>query len=192
MSDSTATTWTVACQAPLSLGFPRQEYWSGLSFLPQSIFLTKGSYLHLLHWQVDSLPLSHQGSPQIPYISSFYGHSCQYPETLLPITFSVPLHQNPSLRWTQPSALSVPHTNLQIHHHPLSMPRQPFSINFLFCCPWLFRLFPVSSKLWVTFLFPTPIRWPHLSFHWGNGSHQKQTSPTNLPTWYPFSPPLRC
>ena len=27
-----ATPWTVACQAPLSLGFSRQEYWSGLSF----------------------------------------------------------------------------------------------------------------------------------------------------------------
>ena len=25
-------TWTVACQAPLSMGFPRQEYWSGLPF----------------------------------------------------------------------------------------------------------------------------------------------------------------
>ena len=24
--------WTVACQAPLSMGFSRQEYWSGLSF----------------------------------------------------------------------------------------------------------------------------------------------------------------
>ena len=24
------TLWTVACQAPLSLGFSRQEYWSGL------------------------------------------------------------------------------------------------------------------------------------------------------------------
>ena len=27
-----ATPWTVACQASLSLGFSRQEYWSGLSF----------------------------------------------------------------------------------------------------------------------------------------------------------------
>ena len=27
-----ATPWTVAHQAPLSMGFPRQEYWSGLSF----------------------------------------------------------------------------------------------------------------------------------------------------------------
>ena len=31
MSDSVATLWTVARQAPLSMGFPRQEYWSGLS-----------------------------------------------------------------------------------------------------------------------------------------------------------------
>ena len=26
------TPWTIACQAPLSIGFPRQEYWSGLPF----------------------------------------------------------------------------------------------------------------------------------------------------------------
>ena len=31
MSDS-ATPWTVAHQAPLSMRFPRQEYWSGLPF----------------------------------------------------------------------------------------------------------------------------------------------------------------
>ena len=29
-----ATPWAVACQVPLSIGFPRQEYWSGLPFLP--------------------------------------------------------------------------------------------------------------------------------------------------------------
>ena len=33
MSDS-VTPWTVACQAPLSMGFPRQEYWSKLPFPP--------------------------------------------------------------------------------------------------------------------------------------------------------------
>ena len=27
-----ATPWTVVCQAPLSVGFSRQEYWSGLLF----------------------------------------------------------------------------------------------------------------------------------------------------------------
>ena len=29
-----ATPWTVACQIPLSLGFPTQDYWSGLPFCP--------------------------------------------------------------------------------------------------------------------------------------------------------------
>ena len=32
LSNSFATPWTVACQPPLSMGFPRQEYWSGLPF----------------------------------------------------------------------------------------------------------------------------------------------------------------
>ena len=32
MSDSLGPPWTVACRAPLSMGFPRQEYWSGLPF----------------------------------------------------------------------------------------------------------------------------------------------------------------
>ena len=34
----------------------------GCHVLLQGIFLTQGSNLSLLHWQVDSLPLSHQGS----------------------------------------------------------------------------------------------------------------------------------
>jgi len=34
LSDSLLPPWTVARQAPLSLGFPRQEHWSGLPFPP--------------------------------------------------------------------------------------------------------------------------------------------------------------
>ena len=34
------TPWTVACKSPLSLGFPRQEYWSGLP-LPSTEYLLK-------------------------------------------------------------------------------------------------------------------------------------------------------
>ena len=34
VSDSFATPWIVACQAPLSMEFSRQEYWSGLPFPP--------------------------------------------------------------------------------------------------------------------------------------------------------------
>ena len=41
--------WTIACQAPLSMEFSRQEYWNGLHSLLQGIFPTQGSNLGLLH-----------------------------------------------------------------------------------------------------------------------------------------------
>ena len=44
-------------------GFPRQQYWSGLPFPFQGIFLTQGLNLSLLHWLADSLPQSHLGRP---------------------------------------------------------------------------------------------------------------------------------
>ena len=59
-----ATPWTVAHQAPLPMGFPRQEYWSDCHFLLQGIFLTQRLNLCFLHWPADSIPLSHQGSPK--------------------------------------------------------------------------------------------------------------------------------
>ena len=50
------------------MGFPRQEYWSGLPFPPPGDLPDPGSnssLVCLLHWQADSLPLHHQGSPYI-------------------------------------------------------------------------------------------------------------------------------
>ena len=47
-----ATPWTAAHQAPLSVEFSRQEYWSGCHFLLRRLFLIQGSnprFLHLLH-----------------------------------------------------------------------------------------------------------------------------------------------
>ena len=49
-----ANPWTVARQAPLSMGFSRQDYWSGLPFSSPRVFPTQGSNSSLLHWQVDS------------------------------------------------------------------------------------------------------------------------------------------
>ena len=47
VSNSFATPWTAACQAPLFLGFPKEEYWSGLPFpSPKGLFPTQGSDLH--------------------------------------------------------------------------------------------------------------------------------------------------
>ena len=117
--------WTVVLQAPLSKGFFRQEYWSGLPFpslgdlpdpgifptrgssrprdqtnvscvscigrwilyhcatwetyrvgchfLLQGIFWIQRSNLNLLHWQVGSLTLSHQGSWQkLLWLSKYF------------------------------------------------------------------------------------------------------------------------
>ena len=43
--------------------FPGKDTGVGCCFLLQGIFLTQGSSLYLLHWQADSLPLSHLGRP---------------------------------------------------------------------------------------------------------------------------------
>ena len=62
MSDSFRTLWTVAHQAALSMGFSRQEYWSGLSF-PSPGGLPDPEIERLSpELQADSLSLSHQGS----------------------------------------------------------------------------------------------------------------------------------
>ena len=54
----------VAGQAPLSLGFSRQEYWSGLPCPPSEDLPNPGIKPGSPALQADSLPLSHQGSPQ--------------------------------------------------------------------------------------------------------------------------------
>ena len=59
-----AIPWSVARQAPLSMEFPNTGV--DCHFLLQMIFLSQGlnpRLLLLLTWQVDSLPLSHLGSP---------------------------------------------------------------------------------------------------------------------------------
>ena len=62
VSNSFATICTVARQAPLSMGFSRQEYWSGLSCPPPGDLPDPNSHhLCLLHcWWI--YPLIHQGS----------------------------------------------------------------------------------------------------------------------------------
>ena len=61
------TLWTVACEAPLSMGLLRQAYWSGCCFLLLGIFLTQESnppLLSLLHCRQILNHLSNQGIPE--------------------------------------------------------------------------------------------------------------------------------
>ena len=50
------TRWTIAHQTPLSLGFSRQEYWSGLLFLPPGNLPNPGITPGSPALQADSLP----------------------------------------------------------------------------------------------------------------------------------------
>ena len=62
MSDSFVTPRTVADQIPLSLGFAMQEYWSWLPFPSPGDLPNPGIKPVSPALQVDSYPLSHQGS----------------------------------------------------------------------------------------------------------------------------------
>ena len=60
------TLWSVPCQASLSMGFSRQEYWSGLPGPPPEDLPDPGiepTSLTPPVLQADSLLLSHHGSP---------------------------------------------------------------------------------------------------------------------------------
>ena len=69
VSDS-VTLWTVALQAPLSMGFSRQEYWSGLPFPSSGDLPDPGIGPESPALQVDFFTPEHQGSPRI-YVSLY-------------------------------------------------------------------------------------------------------------------------
>ena len=58
-----ATPWTIAHQAPLSMGFSRQNTGVDCHFLLQWIFPSQGSNLRLPHWRQILYCLSHKRSP---------------------------------------------------------------------------------------------------------------------------------
>ena len=66
------TPWTVVCQAPLFMGFPGQEYGSGLPFSSSGNLPDPGIKLLSPSLQAESLPLSHPGSPKTTYIFLYY------------------------------------------------------------------------------------------------------------------------
>ena len=72
MSNSFGTPWTVALQAPLSMG-----YWSGLPFPPPGDLLDPEMELESPALKADSLQLSHPGNPKIVFIKHWsYGRLC--------------------------------------------------------------------------------------------------------------------
>ena len=58
-----AAPWTVTYQAPLTMGFSRQEYWSGLPFPSPGDLADEGIKPRSPAFQVDSLPTESPGKP---------------------------------------------------------------------------------------------------------------------------------
>ena len=82
---NSAILWTVACQAPLSLGYPRQEHWTGLPFPslgnlpdpevePASSALAGGFFTTELPWKPNTVILLHFISSGFPTVLS-----CSFP-----------------------------------------------------------------------------------------------------------------
>ena len=113
-------------QAPLSMGFSRQEYLD-CHFLLQGIFPTQGSNSSLLHWLVESLPLSYLGSPNDPIFIHYYE---------LKSTFQI--------SWFCLMFFPVPGSHPG-YHVPLSY--VSFSSSWL----WQFSLPCFFNLLWATF-----------------------------------------
>ena len=92
MSNSFATPWTVAHQAPLSMGFPRQEHWSGLPFpspgdlpdpgiKPVSLALAGGFFI-----------TEPPGKPEFPVRSAVFHFICNAKKRTLNTTLKKFLH----------------------------------------------------------------------------------------------------
>ena len=62
------TPWNVVHQAPQSMGFPRQEYWSGSPFPSPRDLPNQETEPASLAPQVDSLSLLHLGSLCLPLV----------------------------------------------------------------------------------------------------------------------------
>ena len=136
-SPLTVTLFTVAHQASLSLKFSRQEYWSELPFPTPGDLLDAGSLLHLLHWQVNSLPLCHLGSPTSPHLCFIKQTGVQIP--LRWLFWDISLPSSPSACVLNIVIFLVLFSDLMtvLHPTPVLLPGKSHGQRSLGgCSPW--------------------------------------------------------
>ena len=90
-----ATRQTVACQAPLSMGFFRQEYWKGLPFSFPGYLPNPGIKPGSPDLQADSLPTELQGKPCM-YLENTIIQKDTYTTTFIAALFTI------ARTWKQP------------------------------------------------------------------------------------------
>ena len=141
MFNSFATPWTAACQAPLSIGFPRQEYWSRLPFPSPGDLPDPGIKPMSPTLQTDCLPLSHWGSLQggwkwksLSYVWLFVTPWTAVRQAPLSMGFSRQKHWS-RLPFPSPGDLPDPGTELfyllcLLHRQDGSLPVEPLGSFF--------------------------------------------------------------
>ena len=152
MSDS-ATPWSVARQALLSMGFSRQEYRSGCHFLLQGIFLTQESNWGLLYCRQILYQLSYEGS-QLPLPNSAScGTNIHNPPSYRPSSSCKPLTKALLISrallglrvppyWTAPFPVSV----FSSHPDSCSVIVKPWGSLFLYFLLELVQPWQVSTS----------------------------------------------
>ena len=128
LSDSFLTLWTIAHQAPLSMGFSRQEYWSGLPIpspgdLPNPGMEPVSPVTSAL--QTDSLPAEPLGKPQTRVSVQFSSVTQLCPTLFDTMNCSMPglpVHHQ-LLEFTQTHVHRV--SDVIQPSHPMSSPSPP-------------------------------------------------------------------
>ena len=128
MSNSFATPWTVAHQAPPSRGFPRQEYWNALPFPSPGDLPNPGIESESPASVGNSLPLSHQGRPKHwlsqHYLANLYKSISPHSNsTNIPITGIIFNTHIPALNFSKKKSRTsnlVPKVLLYLQNHILS------------------------------------------------------------------------
>ena len=156
-----------------SMGFSRQEYWSGLPFLFQRIFLTQGSNPGLPHCRQTLYRLNHQGKPKSEWM-------CIYINLLLLFSHLVMSDSlwSYGLQHTRPPCPS-PSPGACSNSCPLSQWCHPtISPSFVLFCSCL-QSFPASGLFPMNWLFKS-----------GGQSIEASVSasvlPVNIQGWFPL------
>ena len=143
----------------------------GCHFLLQGIFPTQGSNLHLLHWQVNSLPLSHREAQWMFLVSQILTPHLHLPRrSKIPhlIDFNLGhvtyFGQQCERMWHKPLCIISQFSHIQLFATLWTMTHQaPLSMGFSRQKYWSGLLFPTPEDLPDTRIKPTSLMCPALA-----------------------------
>ena len=133
------------------MGFPRQEFWSGFPFPSPGDLTNPGIKPRLLHWQVDSLPLSHLIEESKSFDKCFELDSVQFSRSV--VSDSLRPHELQHARPSCPSPMPGIHwTHVHQVGDAIRAPHPLFPLLLLPPIPPSIRVFFNESNLCM--------RWP--------------------------------